>query len=407
MTLDDIARHGFDPDAPRRVGVAVSGGSDSMATLALLAAHFEVAAVTVDHGLRAEAAEEAAFVGRFCADRGISHTILRWDGASAEGNLMDAARRARLGLIGAWAGSTGISHVALGHTADDQAETFLMRLAREAGLEGLSGMRPRFEAEGVTWHRPFLTQTREALRDYLRRQGIAWVDDPSNENERFDRVKARQALGTLKSLGVDAQAIAGVTTNLASANAALHRLLMAEVERHVSEQSGDLLIDATGFSVMDPELQRRLIVAALRWISGADYAPRAAKVQTLLAELPRQGDRTLHGCRITTAKGALRITREAQAVADLRVTLEDGAATWDRWEVTGPAMDATEVAALGEAGLRQCPDWRETGLPRASLAASPAIWRGETLVAAPLAGFGIGWQARICRDAFDTWLIRR
>ncbi|WP_274962872.1 MULTISPECIES: tRNA lysidine(34) synthetase TilS [Thioclava] len=407
MTLDDIARHGFDPDAPRRVGVAVSGGSDSMAVLVLLAAHFEVAAVTVDHGLRPEAAEEAAFVGRFCADRGIAHTVLRWDGASAEGNLMDAARRARLRLIGAWARENGIAHVALGHTANDQAETFLMRLAREAGLEGLSGMRPRFEAEGVTWHRPFLGQTRESLRDHLRAEGIGWIDDPSNANDRFDRVKARQALGALAPLGVDAQAITGVTANLSAANAALNRLLSAEVARHVSEPSGDLLIDAAGFTAMDPELQRRLIVAALRWVSGAEYAPRAAKVQGLLSEIAQPGDRTLHGCRITSGKDAIRITREAQAVADLRVAVEAGAALWDRWEVTGPATDVAEVAALGEAGLRQCPDWRDTGLPRASLAASPAIWRGETLVAAPIAGFGAGWRARISRDAFATWLIRR
>ena len=386
------------------VGVAVSGGSDSMATLLLLAHVHPVEAVTVDHGLRPEAADEARFVAQACAERGIPHTILRWQGPEGSGNLMDQARRARFQLIGAWAQTRGIAQVALGHTRDDQAETFLMRLAREAGLEGLSGMRSRFEAENILWLRPFLMVGRDELRGYLSRHGVAWIEDPSNENERFDRVKARKALRALRPLGITAEKLGHVVSHLAVAESALLSSVCEFADKHVTEASGDLIIAAEPFRRASPEVQRRLIVAALRWIAGADYAPRARKVADFLMSWRERPDRTLHGCRIRVSDENLRLTREARAVADLRVPADK---PWDRWILQGPATEGLEIAALGAEGLRQCPQWRDTGLPRVSLMASPAVWDGETLVAAPLAGLERGWNARIVCGSFHSSLFRR
>lgn len=403
--LSAILKQAFGPDAPPRVGVAVSGGGDSTALLVgLREAGFDLAAVTVDHGLRAGSAEEAAGVGRLCAGLGVPHSVLSWEGAAAEGNLMDAARRARLRLIGAWARGRGIGHVALGHTADDEAETFLMRLGREAGLEGLAGMRRRFVAEGVTWHRPLLDVSRADLRAALRARGLGWIDDPSNDNPRFGRVRARQALATLAPLGITPATLGAVVRNLAAADAVLSETLCRFVAEAVTTPAGDVVIAREGVEALAPELQRRLLNAALRWISGSDYPPRAAKVAALLAGLAEQGDRTLHGCRIRIGRDALRLTREAAAVAALRVP---AGKRWDRWDLTGPAAPGLEIAALGEGGLALCPHWRETGLPRASLLASPAVWSGATLIAAPLAGLENGWKARIGCGAFAESLIRR
>lgn len=403
--LPAILKQAFGPDAPPRVGVAVSGGGDSMALLVgLHAAGFDLAAVTVDHGLRAGSAAEAAEVGRFCAGIGVPHSVLSWQGTAAAGNLMDAARRARLRLIGAWAQGQGIADVALGHTADDEAETFLMRLGREAGLEGLAGMRRRFVAEGVTWHRPLLGVTRADLRAALRARGLGWIDDPSNDNPRFGRVRARQALATLAPLGITPATLGAVVRNLAAADAVLTETLCGFVAAQVTTPAGDVVIGRAGFADLPPELQRRLLNAALRWISGCEYPPRAAKVADLLAGLAAQPDRTLHGCRIRAGRDTIRLTREAAAVATLRVTVGD---LWDRWALTGPAAPGLEIAALGDEGLLQCPHWRETGLPRASLLASPAVWHGEALIAAPLAGLENGWKARIDCGAFAESLIRR
>ena len=392
-------------DAVERIGVAVSGGSDSMATLSLLSALHPVEAVTVDHGLRPEAAAEADFVARFCAERGIAHSILRWDGRQAKGNLMDAARRARLQLIGAWARARGIARVALGHTADDQAETFLMRLARESGLEGLAGMREQFEAEGVVWLRPFLGQTRAELREHLLRHGIGWIEDPSNADPRFDRVKARQALAALAPLGLTSEKLNAVVLNLAMAEQSVTCALQRLVAAHLRLDAGDVVLDAHGFrDDFDPETGRRVLNAALLWVSGADYPPRAAQVLDLLTSWRTRRDRTLHGCRILVADDSLRITREARAVAGLRVPL---GAVWDRWRIEGAADPGLTIAALGTEGLRQLPDWRQAGLPRPTLQASPAVWAGPRLVSAPLAGLKNGFEAHLLRPSFTSALIRR
>ena len=129
---------------PGPVAVAVSGGGDSVALLLLLqeTGARPLAAVTVDHGLRPESAAEAAAVAALCSARGIAHTLLRWEEPAGAGNLQARAREARRRLIGDWARGRGIGAVALGHTLDDQAETFLLRLARGSGVDGLSGMAP-------------------------------------------------------------------------------------------------------------------------------------------------------------------------------------------------------------------------------------------------------------------------
>ena len=199
--LKQFAVGAFGFDKPSNVGVAVSGGSDSMATLHLLAvvageAGWALSAVTVDHGLRQAAAEEAALVARACAKLNVPHETLHWATNSDNGKPAGSgAARAAYGLIADWARRREISHVALGHTADDQAETFLMNLARGSGIDGLAGMRHRWSDEGITWSRPFLLQDRADLREYLNRRGIGWVDDPSNEDTKFQRVKARKAPG--------------------------------------------------------------------------------------------------------------------------------------------------------------------------------------------------------------------
>ena len=132
-------RLGFSESGGLRVGVAVSGGGDSMALLHLmhrtaLGANCTLFAVTVDHALRLDSAAEARDVAGFCQTLGVHHTTLRWDHGAVSGNLMDAARQARMRLMSDWAAGMGIAHIALGHTADDQAETFLMGLGRASAV---------------------------------------------------------------------------------------------------------------------------------------------------------------------------------------------------------------------------------------------------------------------------------
>lgn len=390
--LVERLRSHYDQLNPDRIGIAVSGGSDSLALLH--AAHswgaVGIDVVTVDHGLRPEAAEEAAYVASICAGLGVPHTSLRWEGWDGKGNLQDQARQNRYALIAGWAREKRLPTVALGHTMDDQAETFVMRLAREAGVEGLSAMRLAFERAGARFDRPFLSCRRKDLRAYLDVLGVRWIEDPSNEDESFDRVKARRALAALEPLGIGAEELFRVSQNLRDASEALGHAAMDFARARVKSAGGDLIFDRTALRRQPSEIVRRLLGHALMFVSSAEYPPRRDPMEGVLAQVHGGGNTTLHGCRILVSDMAVRITREHAAVAGLRGPTDR---QWDgRWQLAGPHAPDLEVRALGEA-VKDCPDWRATGLPRATLLASPAVWRGDDLIAAPLAGLSNGWTA--------------
>ena len=255
----DAVRAAFSGQLPSRIGVAVSGGSDSVALLHVLATlargtQTTLHAATVDHGLRPEAAEEATHVARIAAGLGVAHETLHWRGWTGQGNLQDAARRARQDLLTRWASRTGISVIAFGHTADDQAETVLMRLGRAAGANGLSVIPRRRLHQGIVLLRPCLSLRRDDLRAYLDRQGIAWVDDPSNDDPRFDRVRARRALPVLETLGIGVDALSAVAANMADVREALDWYTFLAARDMVQIDGPDsVILDFSCFDVTDPQ----------------------------------------------------------------------------------------------------------------------------------------------------------
>jgi tRNA(Ile)-lysidine synthase len=204
-----------------RLGVAVSGGPDSLALLllALAALPGRVEAATVDHGLRPESADEASEVARICAGFGVPHATLRVE--VAPGNVQAEARAARYAALADWAAEQGLAALATGHQADDQAETLIMRLNRASGLAGLAGVRSRGVVPGsdLPLLRPVLDWRRAELGEVVRGAGLVAAEDPSNTNDRFDRVRVRKALAEADWL--DVPAIAQSAANLAEADAAL------------------------------------------------------------------------------------------------------------------------------------------------------------------------------------------
>lgn len=385
-------------------GVAVSGGGDSTALLHLAARWaglhgFVVHAVTVDHGLRPASATEAAAVARGCAALGISHDVRRWQGWAGQGNLQDAARQARRGLIADWADERTLDLVMLGHTADDQAETVLMRMARGSGVDGLAGMRD-YRLDRIGWYRPLLALRRDALREWLTGEGIGWIEDPSNDDLRFDRIKARKMLGHLAELGLTVERLTDLAGHMRGESEIVRGVVQEFAARVVREDRGDLLIDREQFRAALPHLRTRLLARALQWVASAPYPPRYAALSHMATQMFYAAAGTLHGCLVTEQRtGAEQIYRIAREHAAVRSVICRPGEVWDgRWAIVGPQQPDLEVRALGDAGLRVCPDWRACGFPAASLAASPAVWQGETLIAAPLAGFNAAWTARIVTD---------
>ncbi|WP_343207559.1 tRNA lysidine(34) synthetase TilS [Aliiroseovarius lamellibrachiae] len=385
------------------LGIAVSGGSDSTALL-LLAQDWaqdtgrKITALTVDHGLRDGAKAEAEVVAQLCARLGVDHHILTWDDWDGQGNLQDAARQARYGLLAQKAHGLGIDAVALGHTHDDQAETFLLRLARGSGVDGLSAMRADWRGQGMRWLRPVLTQRREGLRDLLRARHVAWCEDPSNFDPKFDRVQMRQAMGDLADLGLTADRLVTTATAMSEARAVLERAahLAAKVLCHI--EAGDVVIDPEGLMDLPLETRDRLVAGALGFVSGATYRPRRATLTRAIEEALDGQAATLHGCLLWRHKTGLRVTRELSAVAGLVAAPN---ALWDgRWRIKGadgpttdgPTTDKTrEIRALGE-GISQLKDWRAGGIPRQTLMVTPAVWHQSCVIAAPIAQESDIWR---------------
>jgi tRNA(Ile)-lysidine synthase len=190
----------------RTVALAVSGGSDSIALVVLASEHLKsrvrLVAVTVDHELRPESAGEAETVAALCTKFGLEHVTKKWRGTKPVTGIQAAAREARYNLLSEAATELGTGLVLTGHTSDDQLETLLMRKERGEG-PGLAGIAPatlafRDDGKAPIWFaRPFLEVTRKALRQEVMQRGIAWIDDPSNANPDFERVRVRNTLAGL------------------------------------------------------------------------------------------------------------------------------------------------------------------------------------------------------------------
>jgi tRNA(Ile)-lysidine synthase len=394
---DDVLQ--FLPLVPK-LGVAVSGGGDSVALLltaqaACAQSETQLFAATVNHGLRDEAAAECDFVRDVCAEKGIPHQTLMWDGKAALGNVQAAARDARYRLLADWAQAHDISHVLLGHTADDQAETILMAIGRGAGAEGLAGMTRSTGKHAITFLRPWLHISRSTLRDGLRELGQKWVDDPSNDDHTYQRIRIRSLLEPLAQAGVPLSAFGQVAENMASSASMLNLKTAALKSEHVIADQGDYLMRQDLWKRLGFEQARRLAVSLIMDVNGGETTPRRAEQKEVLRRLRHGQNATIAGCRLSRGWGMVRFSREPRAVGGRSAATD---AIWDgRWRFDGPHAPHLHVAALSD-GVKMCPKWRESGLPEASLRASPAIWDGAQLISAPLARLYEGWAVQIVAD---------
>lgn len=371
----------LDGARPERLCVAVSGGSDSLALLALTCdwagTGTRIEAVTVDHGLRDGSADEAAQVAAEARRLGATHVTLCWQGWDGSGNLQAEARAARRHLIAEHCRTEGIQAALLGHTRDDQAETLLMRLARGSGVDGLAAMTPgRFGRD--LFLRPLLDESRADLRAFLTGRGIGWAADPSNEDPRFERIRVRRAMA---ALDLDPSRLADTARAMARAQEALERRAEDVAGRIVSETAGILRFSAAGLAATEAETRLRLVAHALKCLSGALYRPRLSSLEaTLLAALAGRAG-TLHGCHLIPHRTDLLVVREHQAVMGLEVAA-DGGTWWDnRWRIQASDHPGATIRALGQSGATQMP--RPEGLPHAALTALPGVWQGGTLLAVP------------------------
>lgn len=388
-------------DFTRGAVAAVSGGSDSTALLLLLKRHLDriapatkLLAVTIDHGLRPGSAAEAQGMARLCATHAIAHRILTWSGPKPSTGLPAAAREARYRLLAAAAQAEGIGLILTGHTADDQAETVLMRQARKEGLtreqgrgdaetagRGLAGMAPATLYEWRSWIvRPLLGMRRAALRDVLRRRDVGWADDPTNVDAAFERPRMRAAL----TAGDDGVQRIGDALALAAQEGNARRqvgLAAADLIRRFAEQP------AAGLIRLDPGLLNtggdRAAVYALRLLlattGGIAFLPDQARSEALFGRL-KAGFlcATLSRTVVDSRRAGIFLRREARGLPPAAAVTGD--TLWDgRRRITlNDSHGAFLIAPFGAAAARRLAigDGKTPpSLMRAALAAEPALWQ--------------------------------
>jgi tRNA(Ile)-lysidine synthase len=402
-----------------RVALAVSGGSDSLALM-----HFaawcraaersgpELSVLTVDHGLRASSRDEALMVGRMASSLRLPHTILTWNAGTHSTSVQARARTARYDLMAAHCQASDIPALVTAHHLDDQAETFLMRLKRGSGLDGLAAIPERGFWGGIVLLRPLLDVPKARLIATLAEKGIGFVSDPSNADRRFERARVRESSEALAALGLTPEALALSARRLRRAREALdhgaENFLAAHSEM---SEAGYAAIDREALGTAPQEIAIRALSRLVAMVGGADEPPRLAKLEALLAALAETPAKahTLGRCRIQPISGRFGIFREVRAKGLPVTDLLPGERTlWDsrfRIELGTKELEPITVRALGEQGLRELRDSSTllASLPRLAGRTLPSCWRGESLIGVPILGglLGQGRKAPLdCRATF-------
>jgi len=400
---DRMARlGGFEPRP--RLAVGVSGGADSLA-LCLLADQWArarggaVLALTVDHRLRPESADEAIAVGERLAGRGIAHAVLAWSGAKPATGIQEAAREARYRLLTERCAREGILHLLLAHHREDQAETLLLRLAHGSGVDGLAAMAAVREVPELRLLRPLLDQPKARLAATCRAAGLPWLEDPSNASLRFARGRLRAAGDALGGEGLGAGRLAATARRLGLARAALDRATAALLGRAVTvDPAGFLRLDPAPLAGAPAEIGHRALARCLRVIGGGGHPPRSESLDRLFGDIAAglNHGRTLAGCRVLPYGRHLLVVRESVGVAATAPLPPGVRVWWDRRflvRVRAEALseDSVFVGALGDDGwletrARVSPALRRA-VPDPARAALPALWDGRGVLAAPHLGY--------------------
>ena len=383
------------------IALAVSGGPDSLALMHLALdwrtqltserPHFIV--LTLDHGLRPEAAQEAADVAAAAIAVGLPAQILTRSPHSSPTAIQETARADRYRLLVAAARSAGAKALATAHTLDDQAETLLMRLSRGSGIDGLSAMAPVTEIGGLTLLRPLLSVPKTRLEATLRARGIPWTVDPGNSNTFYERPRLRAAMSALAAAGLTNEAMALSARRLNRGRAALDWLTtQTAASMVISHAAGYFEISRPGFDPLPEELRLRLLSRLIGRLSPPGSQERLARLERLVAMLGAKASHraSLAGCLILAAADRILICREPGRLGLPQIEVNPGhTVDWDRRFRVGLAASANlpvTVRALLEADLTGdlATLVRACAAPRQVILSALSIWRGGSLVAIPL-----------------------
>lgn len=301
------------------LAIATSGGPDSLALL-LLAHDFatktkkKIIALTVDHELRAASYKEALYVQKLAQNLGIQHVILKWETKKPATRIQEKAREARYNLLLKWCKDNQVPTLLLGHHQQDQEETFWLRLSSGSGLEGLTGMKPMVERDGILIYRPLLNFSKERLTATLRARNQGWVEDPSNESPAYFRGRFR---AHLKDEGLTNKRLLAVMTKLQEDADFINASLLSSLQNTVKVfEEGYFILQRDAFETLHSALAKRMISLLIKWFSRAPYPPRSTQVGGILKKIREGRSFTAGGAFWVSKPKEILILREAAAMKE-------------------------------------------------------------------------------------------
>lgn len=328
-------QHGF--------AIAVSGGIDSMVLLDLIAQwtrrneKLKPIVLTVNHNLRPEAKEEALFVLRHAEQLNIPCYILNWETKEKiKNNVQSRARKARYELLTRWCRQNQVKHLLTAHNLNDQAETFLIRLERGSGIDGLSAMNKKIFFNGVYILRTLLTFSRKVLTEYALSRNIKWIEDSSNQNDKYKRTIYRNFIKASSNPEVLIKRICLTSMHMRRALAALmYYTKIAFDECTAISALGYIEIKLTYFYQLPEEIATRVLVYSLMAIGGKYYKPRYSSFDNIFNQIWKKNyekSQTLNGCIILKTESSVLIIREAAKIMDKEIELKQNETTEYKWD---------------------------------------------------------------------------
>lgn len=342
------------------MALAVSGGSDSMALLRLVHAWTvvqeqppEITVLTVDHGLRIGSGAEASRVAGWAGALHRSHVILLWQGDKPATGIQAKARKARYDLMAQWCRANAADALLTAHTMEDQAETVLMRLKRTDSADSLAGIPAQGQWNGLPVLRPLLALRRQDLRDYLSSIGQDWIEDPSNCDQRFERVRVRETIAGMEGSALSIERLSALAQSSARTVLLLERCAAQWISMWVEESNAGVChVPYEPFHPLPAALRQRILSRIIMNYGGGRLKPERDELQRLARWLTgaAEGSQprcTLAGAILGKRKAKFWVTREAARIdAAPQIVPESGEMLWDgRFAIMAP-----EGSRVGPAG---------------------------------------------------------
>ena len=396
------AMHKLNITKSEPLAVAVSGGADSMSLTILTNkwSEYPIKALTVDHKLRQESAEEAIQVGRQLKELNIEHHILNIKPDSIKSNIQATARDIRYKLMTDYCIVNNIKYLLVAHNKEDQAETVLIRLMRGSGVNGLCGMENKIHLNNITIIRPLLSINKYKLTQYLKENNVNWVEDPSNKDDKYLRSKIRKFIQSEQEVDLLVDRLAKTAENMQRSRLYIEDKISEEMQLVTSfRPEGYCVVNIKEFRKLHTESAYRILSALLKAIGGKYYKTRFEKLDNLYINIMQNNKVTpvtLAGCQIYTSgkkneSENLIIIREIADITDKQPIVADNESViWDnRFYCTLDNQNGEfYISSIGKEGLKNILSQTKDILKNANLSKKiiyglPALHNFHRIIAAP------------------------